>query len=116
MSLILTSAQEAAFNACGEAMKELGGRMSFTSDADWVDPDKAYFIITGKPDGAGKYVSGSGETPAAAALRYIVAANTELANPTRTTAELKNEAVRLANESGNAELAAKIAALPVKEC
>jgi hypothetical protein len=82
--IVLTSAQEAAFYACGEALSEIRRQtaspsLSITYDArfDSIPP----FTVIGPAEPGGDYHLGKGDTLAEAARDWMAKVNDAIANP-----------------------------------
>jgi hypothetical protein len=110
--ITLTSAQEAAFNAAGEALIDLGFRADLGFSPDFLE-DGPHFTCTGKDPQVGEYMCGSGPTLAEAVTAFALKSNEKLADGRKLrTAKETIEAVKsLLNEED--PLRAKLDELPV---
>lgn len=119
----LESRHEAAFNAAGEAMQELGfGTVSLNYDQRWSGVP--LFVATGKVEGR-DYIAASGDTAALAIAELVKRTNEALAKPPPLAAakEVKEAAKAIVEEARSAavypaeldEIADRIEALAVKE-
>lgn len=125
MTIEISSAQEAAFNAAVEAIIELGAlNGSLSVQPPWSGSDSPLILFTAKVEGMGVYISGSGKTGAEALKEWAERTNEELANPTvqpiRSAVRVKETVAAIVDEYRGSdakldELADRIAALPVRE-
>jgi hypothetical protein len=132
--IVISSTQEAAFNAAGEAMLDIGlDGLSLNVSRDFIG-DGPYFsvcaIVGGKDDDWRQAVARGASTPAEALLKFANAGNELIADPPakvlREAKDAKAAALELVDEYRETadgktvfkplldELAGKIEALPVK--
>lgn len=127
MTIEISSAQEAAFNAAGEAMHELELTMNLGRDPKWKGEGSQYCASASVPGVPGQAQAAIADTAAEAVAELIRKVNDVIANPPpkviHTAAEAKRAVEAIVEEARSATvypaeldgIADRIAALPVKE-
>lgn len=105
----LESRHEAAINAAGEAMLELGVYCSFSVTMPWREGMGPSFSFSGAVPGVeGQYTAGVARTPAEALRGFIDQANEIIANPPAkeltTAAEAKLAIKEIVEEARKSEV------------
>lgn len=101
MRLQLTSVQEAALNACGEALVDIGVPIvSLGFDSRFENP----FMVTGRARPQGDFVAASGATLAEAFAGYLARERGEAGKPEviKTATQLKSAVLAIVDEARGA--------------